>query len=183
MKKLFTLLLLASATVTGAETESWSLSADGGEHWTPIAPDSTWHDLWEYPGNDLVWNADLVYTGGAVAPTVTSLTVEWETATTGADGADLPTRFALHQNTPNPFNPATRVRFDVPAPGGRVLLAVYDVSGRLVRTLVDGAVGPGIRNAVWDGRDDRGARVASGVYFCRLLAAGREESVRIVLLK
>jgi DNA-binding beta-propeller fold protein YncE len=176
-------VLRARLVATQSDSVTWSLSADGGEHWTPVAPDSTWHDLWAHPGSELVWRAELTYTGGIIVPTVTSLIVEWETATTGTDEAALPTRFALHQNTPNPFNPATRIRYDVPASGGRVLIAIYDVSGRLVRALVDRAVDPGERSVVWDGTDDQGARVASGVYFCRLSTPQHDETVRIALLK
>jgi hypothetical protein len=173
------------ARLAAAETDSiaWSLSADGGSHWTPVAPDSTWHEMWTHPGNELLWRAELVYKGGTIAPTVTSLIVEWETATTGVEEQELPARFALHQNMPNPFNPVTRIRYDVPASGGRVRIAVYDVSGRLVRTLVNGAAAPGTRGAVWDGRDEGGTPVASGVYFCRMTAPGRTDIVRIVLLK
>jgi hypothetical protein len=139
--------------------------------------------MWAYPGNEFVWRAELVYTGGLASPTCSSLTVEWETATTGVEDADLPTRFALHQNIPNPFNPVTRIRYDVPASGGTVSLAIYDVSGRLVRSLIDRAVEPGVRSVVWDGRNDGGASVASGVYYCRLTAPGYNETIKAVLLK
>ncbi|UCH85834.1 MAG: T9SS type A sorting domain-containing protein [Candidatus Latescibacterota bacterium] len=95
----------------------------------------------------------------------------------------LPDRFALYQNTPNPFNPSTTIRFDVPAAGGHVDLRIYDVSGRLVRTLVDGTVPAGEQSVVWDGRDNRGAHVTAGVYFYRLLAPGFTETRKLVLVK
>jgi cytochrome c peroxidase len=69
--------------------------------------------------------------------------------------------------SPNPFNPATRIEFTV-QDGATVRLAVYDVTGRLVRSLVDSAVPAGVHAATWDGTDARGARVASGIYFVRL---------------
>jgi hypothetical protein len=89
----------------------------------------------------------------------------------------------LWQNVPNPFNPVTTIRYEVPEFGGRVKLSVYDVSGRLVRTLVDGVVEPGRRSAVWDGKDSKGADVASGIYYCRLKTRNGEDSIKLTLLK
>ncbi|MGD8396681.1 MAG: C25 family cysteine peptidase, partial [Candidatus Eiseniibacteriota bacterium] len=80
-------------------------------------------------------------------------------------------RPALHRAVPNPFNPATRIAFDVPGEAGgarRVRLAIYDVQGRLVRRLVDGPVGVGRQSVVWDGRGERGGLAGSGVYLARL---------------
>lgn len=88
----------------------------------------------------------------------------------------------LHQNYPNPFNPTTQVRYDVGA-DAHVKIAVYDVRGALVRTLVDAARTPGTYTASWDGRSDTGERVASGVYFCSMRAGDFVESRRMVLLK
>ena len=91
--------------------------------------------------------------------------------------------YQLFQSIPNPFNPTTAIRFEVPAGGGTVRLRVFDVSGRLVRTLVDGAVPGGMRSAAWDGCDDRGAPVASGVYFYRLEAPGYTQTRKTALVK
>jgi hypothetical protein len=92
---------------------------------------------------------------------------------------------ALHQNHPNPFNPRTTIRYDIPgdARGSRVRLAVYDLQGGLVRTLVDDSQGSGGYSVDWDGSDDRGRRVASGVYFYVLEAAGERLTRKLVLLK
>ncbi|MCA9751199.1 MAG: hypothetical protein KC591_03340, partial [Gemmatimonadetes bacterium] len=90
---------------------------------------------------------------------------------------DLPAdRFALAQNQPNPFGPDTRIAFALPA-ATDVSLAVFDVTGRRVRTLVAGARPAGRHEITWDGTNDQGDRVASGVYFYRL-AAGAEEAER-----
>jgi hypothetical protein len=94
-----------------------------------------------------------------------------------------PAEFSLRQNFPNPFNPTTTIRYDVPASGGHVGLRVYDVTGRLVRTLVNGEQTPGAKKVVWNGTNDQGEGVATGVYFCRLVAPGYEETRRIVFLK
>ena len=102
---------------------------------------------------------------------------------TAIDGPAIPKRFALHQNVPNPFNPTTRIGYDVADGGGVVTLRIYDVSGRLIRTLVDGVQSPGQKRTTWNGRDDRGSRVATGVYFYQLTAPGFEKTRRMVFLK
>ncbi len=88
----------------------------------------------------------------------------------------------LAQNAPNPFNPATTIRFAIGTPG-RVRLAVYDIHGHRVASLVDGDLVAGEHTTVWRGRDDRGSLVASGVYLYRIEAAGRVETRTMVLLK
>jgi hypothetical protein len=91
-------------------------------------------------------------------------------------------RFALFQNRPNPFNPVTTIRFGIPQEVS-VRLGIYDLAGRRVRTLVDVTKEPGWYEVTWDGRNDAGLLVASGVYFCRL-EAGRSRALRkLVVLK
>jgi hypothetical protein len=88
----------------------------------------------------------------------------------------------LEQNTPNPFNPATAIRFTL-ASKETVTLAVYDLNGRLVRTLVSGSRELGTHSVTWDGRDNAGTSVASGVYFYRLDAGKFSDTRKMVLLK
>lgn len=88
----------------------------------------------------------------------------------------------LHQNYPNPFNPVTTIAYHLLS-AGDVHLAVYDVSGRLVQTLVDSRQASGDHVSRWDGNDGGGARVSSGVYFYRLRAAGMEQTRKMVLLQ
>jgi hypothetical protein len=88
----------------------------------------------------------------------------------------------LDQNRPNPFNPATEITYSVDR-DGRVRLAVYDVGGRLIRTLVDRPMPAGTHSADWDGRDDGGRAVASGVYFYRLQVGKRTLTRKALLLK
>lgn len=83
---------------------------------------------------------------------------------------------------PNPFNPVTTLRFALPA-AGAVRLAVYDVAGRLIRTLVESDLPPGDHEAVWDGRDSAGYAMASGSYLARLFAGGRVETARMSLVQ
>ncbi len=73
----------------------------------------------------------------------------------------------LKQNYPNPFNPATSITFGLPA-AGRVLLEVFDVSGRLVVVLADKVMSKGNHSITWDGRGESGSTLSSGVYFCRI---------------
>jgi hypothetical protein len=94
-----------------------------------------------------------------------------------------PASYALYPNMPNPFNPSTTIRYDVPAGGGDVTLTVYDVRGRRVRTLVSERRPEGRWRVVWDGVDDRGSRASSGVYFCRLHAGRYEATIKMVLLE
>lgn len=89
---------------------------------------------------------------------------------------------ALRQNSPNPFNPATVISYDLPA-AGEATLAVYDHRGRRVRLLAQGAAAAGPHEVVWDGRDDRGQPVSSGVYCCRLTGGLLAASRKMVLLR
>jgi hypothetical protein len=86
-----------------------------------------------------------------------------------ASGVTLPREFALSQNYPNPFNPTTKITFVLPAMM-KAELVVYDLLGRKVKTLVNDALHAGPHSATWDGTNDRGNAVSSGVYFYRLVA-------------
>jgi chitodextrinase len=102
----------------------------------------------------------------------------------GGGGNDRPRELRLEQNHPNPFNPVTRIAWDLAgrAPE-RVSLTIYDVRGARVRALVDGVVKPGRYSTTWDGRNDRGEHVSSGVYFYRLSTPARALTRKMVLLK
>ena len=91
-------------------------------------------------------------------------------------------RLNLTQNRPNPFCPETRMAFTMPE-CGRAELRVYSVNGRLVRTLIDGPMTAGPRTVTWDGRDESGRAVSSGVYFCALAALGIEENMKMLLVR
>jgi hypothetical protein len=104
-----------------------------------------------------------------------------EVSGTGVE--DATTRLRLRGNYPNPFNPVTRIAFDLPEPA-RVDLRVYNAAGRVVRTLLRSEqVNAGPREEVWDGRDDDGNALASGVYFCKLDVGGVTLAGKMVLLK
>ncbi len=88
----------------------------------------------------------------------------------------------LYPAVPNPFNPATRISFDLPV-AGTVSLRIYDLRGRLVRTLLDATHAVGHHELIWTALDDRGHRVSSGIYFVELRTGQRVTGQRVALLK
>ena len=95
----------------------------------------------------------------------------------------LPTAFALSQNYPNPFNPATQIKYDLPG-ASNVRLTIYNFLGQSVRTLVDAEQTAGFYSVGWDGRDDSGVKMPSGVYIYRLEAGQQFVQIRkMILLK
>ena len=94
----------------------------------------------------------------------------------------LPTRTTLLQNRPNPFNPATVIRYDVARPG-QVRIRVYNLSGAFVTTLLSEYQEAGRYETVWRGEDDSGRRVSSGVYFYRLETGDFVETKRMMLIR
>jgi hypothetical protein len=102
-------------------------------------------------------------------------------AATAVADAGVPIH-SLGQNYPNPFNPHTTVRYTV-GEDARVRLRVYNGAGHVVRTLVDETVTAGEHTASWDGRDERGVSVASGVYFCRMQAGSVSLERKLVLIR
>jgi hypothetical protein len=93
-----------------------------------------------------------------------------------------PTALQLHPARPNPFNPATNLSFALPRPGA-VRLEIFDVQGRLVRTLLAEDRPAGEHTVPWDGRDAGGRFLASGTYFARLSAAGSVQTGKLTLVK
>jgi len=100
----------------------------------------------------------------------------------GRDLSVLPETFALHQNFPNPFNPETRIMYDV-GEAGFVRLVVMDILGRQIRTLVAEPHQRGRYLATWDGKDDEGIAVSSGIYFYRLQSESITLTGKMTLLK
>jgi hypothetical protein len=102
--------------------------------------------------------------------------------TTGKPIVPAPRPYPMTSVYPNPFNPETTIGFSS-TDRGPVSLAIYDVSGRLVRLLVHETLPSGSHTAVWDGRDDQGQPVASGMYFYKLVADSFSETRKILLVK
>ena len=133
-------------------------------------------------------NGDNVYVRGVVAYTIGNYKIEPRgnediaANPTGVSDDYFGGKFGLAQNMPNPFNPETRIAFNLTAPGD-VTLEIYDVAGRTVATLLDRHMDAGAHVAHWDGRTSDGERAASGVYFYKLAAGDQNVSRKMVLLK
>jgi subtilisin family serine protease len=130
--------------------------------------------------------AHIVATGDAVAydlPIGPRLNANQAVTTVpvGVGRPSLPMAFRLSPAEPNPFTGSTRLTFTLPE-AAAVRLVIYDMQGRRVRSLVDGARPAGRQSATWDGRDDGGRRARSGVYFARIEAGSRSSGTKLVLL-
>ena len=98
------------------------------------------------------------------------------------DELGVPDVFALHQNYPNPFNPVTTIRFDIPQES-HVRMDVYNVMGQRVRTLMNGTMQPGFHAVRWDGTNDMGKSLASGMYIYRIQSSKFTSVKKLVLMK
>ena len=137
--------------------------------------DAPYHELM-FVYND--WN-DGVPMVSDLVPALEGATVSLASRT---PSAVLPTEFELSQNMPNPFNPSTQISFALPS-AAKVNLTVFNVLGQQVNTLVDEYMTAGYQTVTWDGRDNSGASVASGVYFYRIVAGDFAETKKMLLLK
>ena len=156
----------------------------------------TWHDVainvqgtsftWDLPADMLTDNARVrvfVYDSQGLLGYDTSNEVfEVITQITGVTPDLAPKVHALRQNSPNPFNPRTVISFDLPRDED-VNISIYDVKGRLVKTLVSEPMTYGTHDAVWEGHDNRGNRVATGVYYYRIVAGSFTATKSMVLVK
>jgi flagellar hook assembly protein FlgD len=95
---------------------------------------------------------------------------------------NIPREFTLYQNYPNPFNPITTIEYDLPE-NTHVNLAVYDMLGRKVKTLTDSYQELGYKSVQWDGTDENGISLGSGMYLYRLSTENFTAMKKIVLLK
>ena len=104
------------------------------------------------------------------------------TAGTAANAVITPGSYSLSQNAPNPFNPSTQIEFRLPV-AGQVNLAVFNVLGQKVATLVDDALNAGVHAVSWNGTDTNGRNVSSGLYFYRFESDGLVQTRRMMMLK
>lgn len=141
---------------------------------------------------DEVWNADSTRYDRTVRETVPAPVrafvriYEFDadfTVSAEEDPNTLPAGFELHENYPNPFNPSTAIGYTIPSETN-VTVRVYDITGRVVRTLVHGqSHTPGVYEVIWDGTGDGGHALASGTYFYSLEYLGRRNVKAMILLK
>lgn len=100
----------------------------------------------------------------------------------GADPSTAPQAFTLHQNFPNPFNPQTAIAYEL-AESGPVTLKIFDIKGRLIKTLIDGILCSGAHSAIWQADNTHGKRVPSGLYIYQLKAGNIIQQKKMLLLK
>jgi hypothetical protein len=165
--------VFASAAVGNIDDDLWLelvvAAGDSVRCWELCSGDYVLDDLW-WP----MFRHDRARTGCYGFEVTTDVAED--------DGATPPAASAIRSIFPNPFNPATRISFEI-AGKTAVELSIYDVSGRRVAVLVRGELESGRYEAVWNGRAVAGRTAASGVYFCRLEAGGVVETKKIVLLR
>jgi hypothetical protein len=181
-----------SADLEINDTSDWAFSIFQIIGWVSVAPVTGDVSVGSRANIEVTFDAAGLDAGDYYADIVISsnggdtviVPVALHVGATGIDDEELGSTpaYVLKGASPNPFNPVTTVTYEAPADAS-VRLAIYNVAGRLVRTLVDGEVGTGHRTVVWDGRDDRGVEVDSGVYFCLMEADGFHDTAKMVLMK
>jgi flagellar hook assembly protein FlgD len=96
--------------------------------------------------------------------------------------SEIPKEFELRQNYPNPFNAGTAISFDIPQ-ACQAKVRIYNILGQLVVTLYDKPTYPGRYTITWDGKDEKGKEISSGIYFYQLSTPGFTKSSKMLLLK
>jgi hypothetical protein len=141
------------------------------------------------PGYGLIPQGRRRYVDEAVQPGEIYSYVLSAVRADGAEVKSVPVKIStrvlsltLHQNYPNPFNPSTAISFTLPGEA-RTRLSIFNVEGRLLRTLIDETIPAGLKRVEWDGKDRRGDQVRSGIYFCRLEAGKQVLTRKMVLIK
>jgi subtilisin family serine protease len=172
----------------GRQAESYSLyfSPDNATSWQEVAAGITGHSVTlPVPAVETTTGLFRVYAFAEGVPVGYDESEQPFTicnSGAGVPGGFVPTEFALKQNMPNPFDGSTFVVFDV-SKLCDVRVDVYDINGRLVKTLVDEAMTAARYNIGWDGRDARGHQVTAGVYFLKMEAGSFAETKRMVVAK
>lgn len=95
----------------------------------------------------------------------------------------LPAQTLLMQNYPNPFGAGTMIRYQVAPPGGHVKIQIFDAAGRLVKTLKDQDMAPGFYDTPWDGKNNNGRKMATGIYFYQMRAPGFKSDKKMMMIR
>ncbi len=183
----------ATNTAPDATEDTWRVrvSGDAGATWVVLEETHVGSSLWELrefdllallPGATTLQLQFFAADGGAaslVEAALDDLVLRMSRSTDIAVSPPRPVALAVY---PNPFNPNTTISYELRR-AGPVRLDLYDLRGRRVRRLVDTAQSAGIQRVVWDGRDDQGRRLASGVYLLRLEAAQESFTRKVTLLR
>lgn len=172
------------------------VNTNGGKGWERLAQFVEIQDDWSevnlpldaYSGQSEVrFRFHLIsdWTGAGDGWYIDDIQVNFSPTSVEEEPTSVLLQFALDQNFPNPFNPSTSIRYTVDSrqASAPISLRVYNIRGQSVRVLVDGEVEPGNYQVVWDGRNDKGEDVSSGIYFYRLTAGEQVATRKMLLLK
>ncbi|NOY88141.1 MAG: T9SS type A sorting domain-containing protein [FCB group bacterium] len=155
---------------------------DTTNHGKTICIDSSYYP----PAGEWLWGADPPNNGISpnwyATPQCYTIINPNELAVTEIGGGNLPAEFSLQQNYPNPFNPTTQINFDLPTKS-KVSILIYNVLGQKIKTLVDEQLEAGKYVEEWDGTNDAGVKVSSGIYFYKMQADNFVQTKKMMLLK
>ena len=118
---------------------------------------------------------------GAGEVTLVNLYHKVSTVTLDGIKGEVLTEFSLSNNYPNPFNPTTTIKFNISAPS-KVQLLIYNILGQRIKTLVSGQMEAGAYKIMWDGLNDHGVRVSSGIYLYQLISDGKIINTRKMMM-
>ena len=145
---------------------------------------------WEFVGSETIEMNDPIYIGIPVTSHNDNVICEAQLDNIKLNGhplgiddkQEIPQQYDLHAAYPNPFNPQTSIQFDIPV-DGEVTLEIYDIQGRLVRSLVNKKITAGSHLITWDGFTNAGIPAASGLYLYRMQAGEYSAIKKVTLLK
>jgi hypothetical protein len=170
----------AYSAVTNAKVGSFKMKADGKFGFMPVYAEAESPNL--KPGGQFYLTVDGTRTKETFTWTANGDRTMVSALTSGGSFGSLPTGFSLEQNYPNPFNPTTTISFSLPV-NTRARIEIYNVLGALIAVPFDDAVQAGEHRVVWDGRNQNGETVASGVYLYKLVSDSYSEARKMMLLK
>jgi hypothetical protein len=165
--------MVNGATGEQLSSGSWSLGTTLTKNWT-VTLDNNWVDA------NCVANVFVYIVGGGISTNsyVQQTKQQSVTAPTGiGNNSEIPSSYSLSQNYPNPFNPTTNIRFSIPK-DGNVSLKIYDMTGAVAQTYVDGYLKAGVYNAEVDA-----SNLSSGVYFYTMKTADFMQTRKMILVK
>jgi hypothetical protein len=154
-------------------------------HWRPDSPDDPgvaldtdnilFRSYWYMTSNGWAMTGDGEYMLRCIVTTPNGI------KEIGGNG-EMPASFELVGNYPNPFNPSTDIKFLAPE-AANVKIEIYNVAGQLVKTVLDEYVEAGIKAVTWDGTNNDGNKVNSGVYFSKMTAGSQVQTIKMMLMK
>jgi len=136
----------------------------------------------ETPMNEWVFTHPVIAGGNTVSAVDITLLEMYKDNGREEDSVVLPTVFALSEPSPNPANPVVRFSYSVPVRAA-VNIAIFDVTGRMIKSLVNRTIEPGFQKVIWDAKNTNGQQMASGIYICRMQSKNFISQKKLILLK